>query len=119
MAYVITTEAEIQQKSGAGVSVVYDTTCMENAELRAIALLNVITRHNWVDNEPTSEDVKAVLSDFISSFVAIEAISYNMAGYTDLIEAENMITVLRDSLLRNMSILRDKKTVTFITEHAT
>ncbi len=119
MTYIITTEIEIQQKSGANVNTAYDTTAMENAELRGISKLNLLSKHNWVDNLPTSADVKAILSDYISSFVAIEAINYDMSGYTSRAEAESMITVLRDGMLMNQSILRDKKAVTFITEHAT
>jgi len=119
MAYVITTEAEIQQKSGANVSASYDTTAMENAELRGIAIMNTLTRYNWVDNLPTNADVKPILSNFVSSFVAIEAISYDMSGYTSRAEAESMITVLRDSMLRDLSLLRDKKQQEFIINNAT
>ena len=119
MAYVITTEAEIQQKSGANVNVAYDTTAMENAELRAIALINTMTRYNWVDNLPSNADVKPMLSDSISSFVAIEAITYDMSAYTTRGEAESMITVLRDSMLRNISILREQKSEDFIIDNAT
>ena len=118
MVYIFTTEAEIQQKSGANVNTAYDTTAMENAELRGISQLNLVSKHNWVDNKPTSADVKSILSDYISSFVAMEAIAYDMSGYSDLNEAKAMIDLLRDGFLRNLSILRDKIAVTFITEHA-
>ncbi len=119
MTYVITTEIEIQQKSGANVNTDFNTTAMENAELRGIAKLNLISKHNWVDAVPTSADVKAILSDYVSSFVAIEAINFDMSGYTSRAEAKAMIDVLRDGMLTNQSILRDKKAVTFITTHAT
>ena len=114
MAYLLTTEAEIQQKSGANVSAVYDTTCMENAELRMIGLLNALTRFNWHDNIPSNADVKVILSDIVSSLVAIEAICYDMSGYTTRIEAEDMINVLRDGALRGLALLRDQKVEDFI-----
>ena len=119
MTYILTTEAEIQQKSGTNVNTAYDTTAMENAELRGIAILNTLTRYNWVDNLPTNNDVKPILSDFVSSFVAIEAITYDMSDYSSRSEAESMITILRDGMLRNLSILRDKKQQDFIIKHAT
>ena len=115
MAYIMTTEAEIQQKSGANVNIAFNTTMMTASNLRAESIINCITRNNYSDSfSGLNIDVKQILSDFCSSFVAIEAITYDMAGYTSRIEAEDMINVLRDSMLRAMSILRNQNTVTFI-----
>jgi len=115
MAYIMTTEAEIQQKSGANVNIAFDTTMMEAANLRAESIINCVCKNNFSDSFATDNiDVKQILSDFCSSFVAIEAISYDMSGYTSRIEAEDMINVLRDGMLRSMSILRNQNVVTFI-----
>ena len=111
----MTTEAEIQQKSGANVNIAFDTTMMEAANLRAESIINCVCKNNFSDSFATDNiDVKQILSDFCSSFVAIEAISYDMSGYTSRIEAEDMINVLRDGMLRSMSILRNQNVVTFI-----
>ena len=115
MAYIMTTEAEIQQKSGANVNIAFDTTMMTAANLRAESIINCVCKNNFSDSFATDNiDVKQILSDFCSSFVAIEAISYDMSGYTSRIEAEDMINVLRDGMLRSMSILRNQNVVTFI-----
>jgi len=115
MAYIMTTEAEIQQKSGANVNAAFNTTMMTASNLRAESTINALCRYNFSDNYASlNADVKGILSDFCSSFVAIEAISYDMSGYTTRIEAEDMINVLRDGMLRAMSILRDKKAIDFI-----
>jgi len=115
MAYIMTTEAEIQQKSGANVNIAFDTTMMEAAALRAESIINCVCKNNFSDSFATDNiDVKQILSDFCSSFVAIEAISYDMSGYTSRIEAEDMINVLRDGMLRAMMLLRNKNVVTFI-----
>ena len=119
MAYVMTTEAEIQQKTGPGVNATFDTTAMEASELRGVAMMNVFCRYNWVDNKPTNADVLGILSDVASSFVAIEAITFDLSGYTSRNEAEDMINVLRDGLLRNLSILKDSKNQEFIQDNAT
>lgn len=117
MAYIMTTEAEIQQKSGAGVNVAFDTTMMTAAGIRAESTVNVLCRHNYSDTYATlNADVKGILSDIVSSLVAIEAIAYDMSGYTSRIEAEDMINVLRDGALRGLSILRDKKNQTFVND---
>ena len=115
MAYIMTTEAEIEQKSGANVNTTFNTTMMTAANLRAESTINTACRYNFSDVYATlNADVKGLLSDIASSLVAIEAISYDMSGYTSRGEAESMINVLRDGLLRGISILRDKKTEDFI-----
>jgi len=62
-----------------------------------------------------SPSVKYILEGVCSDLAAINIISYDMSGFTTRIEAEDMINVLRDSALRGLSILRDKKTQDFIT----
>ena len=97
----MTTEVEIQQKSGAGVNVAFNTTMMTAANLRAESTCNSIARFNFSDVAATlNADVKGLLSDICSSLVAIEAICYDMSGYTSRVEAEDMINVLRDGALR-------------------
>ena len=115
MAYIMTTEAEIEQKSGAGVSATFDTTAMTASNLRAESMVNSMARFNFSDAYAAlNVDVKHLLGDICSSFVAIEAISYDMSGYTSRTEAEDIINVLRDGMLRNLSILRDKKVQDFM-----
>ena len=81
----------------------------------AEATINVATRKNW---SPLFTDlnsaVRDILSDTSNSLVAIEAIKYDMSGYTSRGEAESMVNILRDGVLRNISFLRDKKSEDFI-----
>lgn len=115
MGYIMTTEAEIEQKSGAGVSATFDTTMMTAANLRAESTVNAVCRYNFSDDYAAlNADVKGILSDVCSSLVAIEAISYDMSGYTTRTEAEDMINILRDGALRGLSLLRDKKVQDFM-----
>ncbi len=115
MAYIMTTEAEIVQKAGAGKSAAFDTTMMTAANLRAESTINNMARYNFSDTFATLNiDVKQLLSDIASSLVAIEAIAYDMSGYTSRIEAEDMINVQRDIALRGLSLLRNQQVVTFI-----
>jgi hypothetical protein len=112
---IMTTEAEIDQKTGANVSASYTDTMKTAAVLQAESMVNCIARVNYSDTYSSlNADVKGLLNDIVSSFVAIQAISYDMSGYTSRIEAEDMINVLRDGMLRGLSILRDQKVVTFI-----
>ena len=116
MAYIMTTEAEIIQKAGAGKSAAFNTTMMTAAALQAESVVNCICRFNFSDavTAGLNTDVEQIFSDIVSSLAAIQAISYDMSGYTSRIEAEDMINVLRDGALRGMSIIRDQKVVDFI-----
>ena len=58
--------------------------------------------------------VRGLLIDTGAALAAIQGITWDMSGYTSRIEAEDMINVLRDTALRNLSVLRDKKTQAFI-----
>ena len=118
MAYIMTTEAEIQQKSGANVNIAFDTTMMEAANLRAESIINCVCKNNFSDSFATDNiDVKQILSDFFSSLVAIEALNHKPTGddgTLNRIEYEDRLNVLRDSMLRSMGILRNQNVVTFI-----
>ncbi|KKM99766.1 hypothetical protein LCGC14_1144520 [marine sediment metagenome] len=58
--------------------------------------------------------VRGILIETGACLAAIEGIAWDMSGFTSRIEAEDMINVLRDIALRNLSLLRDKKTQEFI-----
>jgi len=110
------TNTEIVHKAGVGVSATaiseaYTNTFITNAE----AVMSSICRVDWVDkHSPLGPNIKKVLESVASDLAAIYAIQWDMSGYTSRTEAEDMINVLRDSALRGLSVLRDKKTQTFI-----
>lgn len=111
------TEAEIDQRSGAGVSASYTNTMKTAATLSAESTVNTMCRYNFSDNYATlNTDVKYILTDIVASLVAIQAICYDLSGYTTRIEAEDLINVLRDAALRGLSILRDKKAQDFLND---
>lgn len=113
---IMTTEGEITFKAGAGASAGFTETMKNESVLQAESVVNTATRYNWSDwfgGSPNS-DVKGLASSIVSSLVAIDWITYDFSGYPSRIIAEDMINVLRDGMLRNLSILRDTKTATFI-----
>ena len=81
------------------------------------AVINCVTRYDWSTADAATTlntTVRGILIETGACLAAIEGISFDMAGFTSRIEAEDMINVLRDIALRNISILRDTKTQTFI-----
>lgn len=112
---IFATSDEILVKAGEN----YDTGITE-ARINALclqveSLINCVTRYNWSDAySGLNADVKGILSEVASNLVAIYIISWNMAGYTSRVEAEDMINILRDAALRGMSLLRDQKVRDFM-----
>ena len=81
----------------------------------AESTINVASRYNFIDNYTSlNSDVKLILREVATNLAAINAIQYDMSGYTSRVEAEDMINVLRDGALRGLSLLRDKKAQDFI-----
>ena len=111
----MTTQAECEQKMGENVSGNWTEAMTTAAGLQAESMVNAICRYNFSDDYAgLNADVKYIISDVVSSYVAIQAICYDMSGYTTRTEAEDIINVLRDGMLRGLSILRDKKVQDFI-----
>jgi len=84
--------------------------------LNVESTINVMTRYNWTDafTAGLNVDVQGILTETGACMCAIYVIQWDMSGFTSRGEAESMITILRDIVLRNLSILRDIKSQTFI-----
>ena len=81
------------------------------------AVINSKSRFDWTaaDTATTLDTaVRGILIDTGASLAAIQGIAWDMSGFTSRVEAEDMINILRDTALRNIAILRDKKIQEFI-----
>lgn len=113
---IMTTEAEINQKTGANVSLAYTDTMKTQAVLFAENRINVITGVNYSDSfGALNVDVKSFLSDAVSSWVAMQAIQYDMSGYTSRAEAQTMLDVHYTIWNDAVRLLKEKKATDFIT----
>lgn len=110
--FCTTTQAE--NKAGANASSAGKNLAEEFIE-QAESTINTSCRYNFTANfSDLNSNVKKILEETASNLAAIYIISYDMTGYNQRIMAEDLINVLRDAALRNISILRDKKAQTFI-----
>ena len=109
------TEADIEMKEGANVSAAV-TEAMHTAwALMAESFVNVTTHFNWTDAYAAlSADVKYILSDVVSSKAAMYAIQYDMSGYSSRVEAETMLDVLRDSIVKGIELLKEQNNKIFM-----
>lgn len=115
MGNILPTSGAAVWKAGANFSGDISNDMTNNWISGAESIMNTATRFNWSDSfSSLDDDVKNILNSTVENLVAIDMITYDMSGYSSRGEAESMITVLRDSILRNFSILRDIKSQTFL-----
>ena len=114
---IFATTAEVQRKAGNGASATSKAEAYVNDYMTQIeSFINCVTRKNWSDAYAgLNVDVKGILKECASNLAAIYVIQFDMSGFTSRVEAEDMINVLRDAALRDLSLLRDKKIQDFMT----
>ena len=112
-----TTSGSATYKAGDGMTTNIPKEAWDLWISGAEAYINVATRFNWSDEYSTlNDDVKYVLEDTASSKVAMNAIGYDMSGYSSRSEAETMVDILTDSINNNITILKEIKSRDFVTE---
>ena len=104
----------VKLKAGANAAVL---TGAQYTQLinQAEATVNIVTRNDYTASFSTLSGArKLILEEMTSNQAAIYVIENDMSGFTSRGEAEDMISVLRDGLLRGISLIKDQKAVTFI-----
>ena len=120
------TSAECIAKAGTAYdSTNVDETMINAFSLQAESVINCMSRFDWSNqfSAPATTTLLPamwhLLGEIESNLVGIYMIEANMEGldaakYPSRIQVEDMINILRDAALRGISILRDKKTQSFI-----
>ena len=119
MANTFASSGAVIEKAGANVSAAIPESAFDNWITQAEAEASLFSRFDWVASSSaiTAPGTK-VIEDTVSTLAAISAVKFDMSGYTSRGEAESMITVLRDSALRKMQLIRDQKGVKFLKDGA-
>jgi len=115
---VWTSLADTLKKAGLNVNSTSGTELhLNDIVLQVEAMVNNLTRYNWSDAYAgLNVDVKGILRGVTTDLCAIYMITWDMSGFTSRAEAEAMIMVLRDSAMRGLSILKDKKNQKFMVD---
>lgn len=115
---VMCTEADIDAKTGAGVSILWTDTMKTREVLMAESYVNAMSRKNWSTVWATLDDeTRTILTETVSSLVAIQGILYTTTGYNTVIEAEDKINVLWARVVLCIARLKEQSVVTFITKN--
>ena len=116
---IYATNAQIIARAGAKASATSKAVAWTDAViLDCENVINVLCRKIFAVDAAAftalSVSTKYVLTDAAACLCAIYVIQYDLSGFTTRIEAEDMINILRDAFLRDVSLLRDKKTQDFL-----
>lgn len=113
---ILSTDAEMLAMAGENVDATGFTDPNKTAwGLQAEAYLATLARYDFSTNVATLTGVTAeMLSEYVSRYVAICAISYNMAGFTTRIEAEDMINVHAFRMRQIERLLQRQTVVDFV-----
>ena len=115
----VPTIAEYQYKIGVGANPVVSSEPYANVFIeQAESVINMISRKVFAADTSAFTALpvttKHMLTEVASDLAAIYAIQFDMSGYSSRIEAEDMINILRDASLRELSLLRDQKQKDFL-----
>ena len=111
-------DADILLRVGTGASATVKTAgWFDTIIIDVEAMINCATRIDWSALDTTATlnaSIRGILVDTSACLAAIEGVTWDMAGYTSRIEAEDVINVLRDRALMNIQFLRNKNVQTFM-----
>lgn len=113
---ILSTDAEMLAMAGENVDATGFTDANKTAwGLQAEAYLSAISRYDWSTNVATIDGTTAeMLSEYVARYVGVTAIAYNMAGFTDRTEAEDMINFHWARMLKIEELLKDQVYITYI-----
>ena len=115
MGNIVATSGACAYKAGANVSGSIPEAAWVTWISGAEAIINSETKYNWSDAYAALDaDVKYILDDAVTSIVAINAINYDMSGYTSRSEAQTMIDVNNDRANKSINELKDIKVRDFV-----
>lgn len=114
---ILSTDDEMNAMAGENVDVTGWTDANKTAwGLQAESNVCVFSRYDWVTNVGSTSSIFAkLLSEYVARYTALQGILYNMAGYSDRIEAEDMCTTHWARINQITKMLSDEENVTFMT----
>jgi len=110
MSFGLCSSWAIIRKAGANASSTATASSALLAEFydEALASINSFTRKDWTDGT-IGTAFSDILTDTISDLAGMKVITYDMSGYTSRLEAQTMLDVMRDNVIRNLDVLKDEK----------
>lgn len=113
---ILSTDDEMLAMAGENVDATGFTDANKTAwGIQAEAYLNVLASYDFATNVASlAAKSKAILSEYVARYVAVAAIQYNMVGFTDRIEAEDMMNIHIFRMEKIEDLIKEGKVETFL-----
>jgi hypothetical protein len=106
----VTTSGAVKLKAGTNVSTAITLAQYSGAIENGEAFVTANTKYDWVTNWGSlPANTKQIIADAVSSYAAIEAINFDMSGYTSRMEAQTMLDVNYNRVVDIINMIRDDK----------
>src|SRR3990167_5224216 len=104
MSWTLTTSGAILSRAGLKATISQGNLVGYSNDAEAV--INTATRKDWVaDYTNVTANFKGILNHCASSLAAMDIINFDMSGFSSRAEAETMLDVLRDGVVRDLEIL--------------
>ena len=112
MSWTLTTSGAAIAKGGANANstITASGSVLAKWSDHAEGYIVAACRRDWVGSYTSVDsDIQLILSDVCSSHIAKQIITYDMSGFVNLAEAQTMLNVQDDIIIRGIEILKDFK----------
>jgi len=115
MAWTLCTSGAAVAKAGvnANSTIILSGAVLAEWSNECEGALNTITRKDWISAySGLAANHKNILNDTCSDMIALKIVNYDMNGYTSRLEAQTILDVLRDNMVRNIEVIKDQNNKT-------
>lgn len=100
--------ADVVKKAGLNANATAIAEASTNVLIKeAEGLISTATRYDWVSNYASVSTIgREILRDAVSSYVAVQAINYDMSGFSTRQEALIMVNILWASFQETMRLIQ-------------
>ena len=108
MVVTLCTSGAVVLKAGVNANEILDTEYTQLIN-QAEGVIATVSRVDWVAVYSTLDiNIKLILEEAASNLAGMYAIQRDMSGYTSRAEAQTMLDVLRDTVMRGFAILKEQ-----------
>lgn len=119
MSFTLTTEDEVDSLSGKNANSNVTSDQKRNWVAQAEGYLCSLIRYDLLTNEASlSGYAKGILSEYCARYAAMQVVLYDMSGWTNRIEAEDIVQAHQQRMRDIEKLLLDSRVQTFLTKES-
>lgn len=116
MTWTLCSSFAIISKAGANANstAIASSALLADFQAKSEQTFCALTRRDWIsDYADVETNLKEAVADAVSDLAAMKVVTYDMSPYTSRQEAQTMLDVMRDNMLRIVEQLKVEANQTF------